>query len=141
MSLTTRKARAEDEDVVFTLLAQLLDTPAVGWKLCRGTFHELLDSPRGEILVVEDESGVAGVITYSMNVAVRYGGTYAQIEELVIDEKLRGQGAGAALVNAALAAARAHGCREIGLYAREANRPFYQKLGFAYTGPELRQDL
>ena len=141
MSLTTRKARAEDEDVVFTLLAQLLDTPAVGWKLCRETFRELLNSPRGEILVVEDESGVAGVITYSMNVAVRYGGTYAQIEELVIDEMLRGKGAGAALVNAAIAAARGHGCREIGLYAREANRPFYEKLGFAYTGPELRQDL
>jgi ribosomal protein S18 acetylase RimI-like enzyme len=141
VSLTTRGARAEDEDRVFALLAQLLDTPAPGWAGCRETYRELLDSGRGEIIVAEDGPEVVGVITFSINVAIRYAGSYAQIEELVIDADCRGKGAGAALVNAALASARAHGCREAGLYARERNRPFYEKLGFTYTGPELRQSL
>ena len=49
--------------------------------------------------------------------------------------------AGAALVCASIDAARAHGCREIGLYSREHTRAFYEKLGFSYAGPELRQPL
>jgi GNAT superfamily N-acetyltransferase len=82
-----------------------------------------------------------GVITWSINLALRYGGCYAQIEELVVDAAKRGTGAGAALVREAIARARAAGCAEIGLYALEHNRPFYEKLGFVYAGPELRQPL
>ena len=48
---------------------------------------------------------------------------------------------GAALVNAAIDAARARGCQEIGLYSRETTRAFYEKLGFRYAGPEVRLPL
>ncbi|ETX06235.1 MAG: hypothetical protein ETSY2_18380, partial [Candidatus Entotheonella gemina] len=58
-----------------------------------------------------------------------------------VDSKGRGRGTGALLVNAAIAEARQRGCMEIGLYAREHNVPFYEKLGFVYTGPEMRQSL
>ena len=76
-----------------------------------------------------------------IDLAIRYGGEYAQIEELIVDPRARGLKAGAALVRASIEAARAHGCREIGLYSREQTRAFYEKLGFSYTGPELRQSL
>ena len=82
-----------------------------------------------------------GTITLSFNLALRYGGEYAQIEELILDESQRGKGTGALLVNTAIGAARERGCREMGLYAMEHTRAFYEKLGFQYTGPELRMEL
>lgn len=107
----------------------------------RATFQELLEGERGEVLLAEDDSGTLGVITFSYNKAIRYGGEYAQIEELIVDPEARGKSVGALLVQAAVQAAKNHGCREIGLYAMEHNVPFYEKYGFKYVAPELRQRL
>ena len=84
---------------------------------------------------------VLGVITFSCNLAVRFDTAYAQIEELVVDGAARGKKAGAALVRAAMSDAAARGCEEMGLYPRETTRGFYESLGFAYVGVELRQRL
>jgi ribosomal protein S18 acetylase RimI-like enzyme len=101
----------------------------------------MLDNERGTVLVAEDETGILGVISFSFNLAIRYDGGYAQIEELVVDEAARGKHVGAALVRAAIDEARRRGCDEMGLYPREHNRLFYEKLGFEYVGVELRQRL
>src|SRR5690606_21662888 len=133
-----RPATTADAARVVELLHQLFDDAPPEPETWRATFHTLLASPdRGAALVAEDETGILGVITQSYNLAVRFGGYYAQVEELVVDESGRGKHVGAALVQACIAAAREHGCREIGLYAREHNRPFYEKQGFRYVGPEL----
>ncbi len=58
-----------------------------------------------------------------------------------MDEAYRGYGLGARLVESAVAAARERGCKEIGLYALDNNRPFYEKFGFVYRGTELRLAL
>jgi ribosomal protein S18 acetylase RimI-like enzyme len=139
---TTRPATTADEDRVMELLGQLFEDAPVDEAVLRPAYQRLLGEPsRGAALVAEDETGVLGVITFSYNFAVRYGGFYAQIEELVVDSDARGKNAGATLVQASIAASREHGCKEIGLYAREHNRPFYEKQGFVYSGPELRQAL
>lgn len=144
---TIRAAVASDESEVFRLLRQLFgdrrmgDEAVVDSSRARRTFGALLDGARGHVLVAEDQGRLIGVISMSYDVAIRYGGEYAQIEELLVDEAARGMSLGAALVNAAVDAARARGCGEIGLYAREHNRAFYEKLGFAYAGPELRRAL
>ncbi|MGE0572558.1 MAG: GNAT family N-acetyltransferase [Dehalococcoidia bacterium] len=137
MAVTTRLAQATDEEAVFALLPQLLDAPPEG----RDVFRALLSSDRGAVVVVEEEGRLLGFISLSFNPAIRYGGNYAQIEELIVDEAARGKQGGAILVRAAIAEARKRGCREIGLYSREHTRAFYEKLGFAYSGPELRQRL
>lgn len=137
MAVTTRLARASDEGAVFGLLPQLLDAPPEG----RNVFRALLGSERGAVIVAEEGGVFLGFISLSFNPAIRYGGNYAQIEELIVDEAARGKQGGAILVQAAIAEARRRGCREIGLYSREHTRAFYEKLGFAYTGPELRQGL
>ena len=140
--ITTRPANTADEDRVMDLLVQLFESESEPEEVLRPAFRRLLVEPtRGAVLVAEDESGVLGVITFSYNFAIRYGGFYSQIEELVIDSAARGKHAGATLVQASIAASREHGCREIGLYAREHNRPFYEKQGFVYSGPEMRQPL
>jgi GNAT superfamily N-acetyltransferase len=104
-------------------------------------FLQLTGGDRGAILVAEEEEDLLGVITVSFNLAIRYGGPYAQIEELIVDEKARGKNVGAMLVMAAIEESRIRGCKEIGLYALEHTRGFYEKLGFTYQGPELRRPL
>lgn len=139
--VTTRPATAADEVRVMELLPKLLEGDRSDPAWWPPVFRELLDSDRGAIIIAEDETGVLGLISLSFNLAMRYGGDYAQIEELIVDEAARGKHVGAALVQASIECARQQGCREIGLYAREHNRPFYEKYGFRYTGPELRLRL
>lgn len=139
--LRTRFAVAADEDRVLALLAQLIEEEPGRSRGRAAAFRRLLEGDRGIVLVAEDGSALLGVITVSFNLAVRFEHGYAQIEELIVDAEARGKNAGALLVQAAIAAARDQGCEEIGLYSREQTRGFYEKLGFRYAGPELRQAL
>lgn len=141
MPVTVRPAVTADEADAFRLLAQLFGEERPVTEDQRALFRELCASERGAILVAVEDGVVLGVITFSYNLAIRYGGIYSQIEELVVDEAARGKQVGAALVLACIATSREHGCKEIGLYPREGNRPFYEKYGFTYAGVELRQPL
>ena len=146
-AVNIRKALDKDEAEVRTLLKVLLaDTLIDGLTVDEAesageTFRALLTEKRGAVLIAEDESGFLGCIAFSYNLAIRYGGEYAQIEELIVNEKARGKSVGASLVQASIHAARERGCKEIGLYAMENNVPFYEKQGFSYVSPELRQRL
>ena len=139
--IRVRPATPQDETAVFRLLPQLLGDRIADSGPARAVFRELTDSERGAVLVADEGGAVLGVISVSYNPAMRYGGLYAQVEELVIDEASRGKQLGATLVKAIIAAARERGCKEIGLYPLEGNRPFYEKFGFKYVGEELRQPL
>jgi ribosomal protein S18 acetylase RimI-like enzyme len=139
--ITTRPATAADEARILELLPQLLEDGPPRPDRWREGYRRLAAGDRGAALVAEHGGAVVGCITLSYNLAVRYGGEYAQIEELIVDRDARGLHAGAALVDAAIAVARARGCGEIGLYSREHTRAFYEKHGFRYTGPELRLPL
>ena len=139
-----RAARPGDEQAIDALLEQLFAghsdvraDPAAR----REALPRLIASDRLRVLVVEDDAGVVGMISLSFDLALRYAGEYAQIEELIVDPRGRGRHLGALLVRSAIAEARARGCREIGLYAREETRAFYEKLGFHYVGPEVRMPL
>lgn len=138
---TIRPARAEDEERVLELLKALGGEKLYVTEGTRAAFKDVLDGSRGSIRVVDDGGKVAGMISFSFNLAMRYGGEYAQIEELIVDEAYRGYGLGALLVEASITAARERGCKEMGLYAGDHNRPFYEKCGFVFEGSELRQAL
>ena len=139
-----RAARTGDGPAIEALLEQLFEghsdvraDPAAR----REALGDLLGSDRLRVLVAEDDEGVVGLISFSFDLALRYAGEYAQVEELIVDPRARGLKLGALLVQSAIAEARARGCREIGLYAREETRAFYEKLGFRYAGPEVRMPL
>ena len=145
--VSIRRATAADEAEILDLMAELQNFAATSdvprddatW---RAGFRQVLAGPdRGAAVVAQDDAGLLGFVTVSFNLAMRYGGFYAQIEELIVSAQARGQHLGARLVNAAIEASRERNCREIGLYALERSRPFYEKLGFEYAGPELRQQL
>lgn len=139
--MNIRPALSTEYSAVMTLLADLLQDRFTKAEDYRISFEKLSSGDRGVILVAEEDDVILGVITVSYVLALRYRGDYAQIEELIVDSRARGRNLGASLVNAAIEAARVANCREIGLYAREHNQPFYERLGFEYAGPELRLKL
>ena len=107
-------------------------------------FDMLVGQSRGLILVAEQTGEILGMASVSFNLAMRYGGEYCQLEELIVDPEARGKNVGGLLVEATVAGARTRGCTEIGLYlldTTEHNRPFYEKFGFRVIGSEMRQQL
>ena len=94
--------------------------------------QEIVDSPATVLFAARSEEGrILGSLTLALFRVPT--GVRAWIEDVVVDAETRGQGVGAALVEAALARAAASGARTVDLTSRpsreEANR-LYQRLGF-----------
>lgn len=103
----------------------------------REELAEIIAAPGCTLLAVrltEDGPviGMLSLVVFRVPTGVR-----AWIEDVVVDESARGQGAGAALTRAALNQARALGAKCVELTsrpAREAANRLYQQMGF--TQPE-----
>jgi GNAT superfamily N-acetyltransferase len=140
---SVRLGTLADESAVFALLPGLIEAELVAGipiersSAARAVYRDLVTSTRGSVIVFEVDGEVLGVITSSYVSAIRYGGEYARLEELIVDDKARGAGAGMVLLQAAIAEARRRGCSLVTLYSRETTRAFYEKAGFRYVGPEL----
>lgn len=136
----TRPATAADRDRCFELIETLTGerrTPQ--WE---EVFDAHLTTGRGAVVVAENDDGILGCATVSYNLAIRYGGEYCELEELIVDESARGLQLGRILVQRTIDDARRRGCAEMGLYlvpTTEGNRGFYRKLGFEVLGTEMRQ--
>lgn len=143
VSVTVRPATPDDKRKCLSFIAALRDEPEQSeWG---AVYDALMTGERGTILVADDdEMGVLGSATISFNLAIRYSGEYCQLEELFVDPAARGKNTGGLLIEGIIAAARARGCAEIGLYLLEwttHNQPFYEKFGFHVVGGEMRQRL
>jgi ribosomal protein S18 acetylase RimI-like enzyme len=140
-----RFGTSADESKVFALLTELMEgelvagSPIEQSSWAGAVYCNLLTGERGSVIVFEVNGEVLGVVTSSYEPAIRYGGIYARMEELIVDDRARGTGAGMMLVKAAIEEAQRRGCRVITLYAHEHTRAFYEKAGFRYVGPELQR--
>ena len=148
MSVEIRPAREADLDRCLDLLATLAGAAGEGTlpdeALIAEAFRRLLEASRGEILVADEDGTLLGMASVSYNLAMRYGGEYCQLEELIVDPAARGKQVGARLVQETVERARSRGGKEYGLYlvaATEHNLEFYQRFGFERIGSELRQRL
>lgn len=117
-------------DAFATLVPQLSHSaPAPG----RTELEEIVRSPSTVLLVARDLSdrivGSLTLVVFRIPTGVR-----AWIEDVVVDEGVRGGGVGAALVTAAIGRAEEAGARTVDLTSRpdreSANR-LYVRLGFA----------
>jgi ribosomal protein S18 acetylase RimI-like enzyme len=127
-------------EVVVTADAELLSAmgrlvPQLSSSAPPPTAYELetlVDSPATTLFVARDDEGRTigslTLVTFRLPTGVR-----AWIEDVVVDETLRGGGVGSALVRAAVEAATEAGARTVDLTSRpergDANR-LYQRLGF-----------
>lgn len=83
------------------------------------------------LLVARGPEGIVGMLT--LVVFPLATGVRARIEDVVVDERARGQGVGTALTMAALRLAGERGARSVDLTSRasrEAANRLYQHLGF-----------
>ncbi len=144
MNMTYRPAGADDKEQCLSLLAELGGAALTPANVMAPVFTALLEGSRGEVIVAAEDGQLLGLASVSYNLAMRYGGEYCQLEELIVSPAARGKNLGAGLVNATLERARARGCAEYGLYLVEAtrhNQGFYEKLGFEVVGAEMRMPL
>ena len=146
MAVVIRKAEAQDRNACLALLDVLRAdvTEQTSGEDVADTFTSLITAERGAVFVAQEQDQILGMATVSFNLAMRYGGEYCQLEELIVTPQARGKNVGGLLVQATVDAARDRGCGEFGLYLvehTEHNRPFYEKYGFVAVGTEMRQIL
>ena len=109
----------------------------------RDALAAILASPATTILVAKEDDTIVGTLTL---VLFRIPtGTRAWIEDVVVDARARGRGAGEALTREALRRAASAGARTVDLTSRSERRAairMYEKLGFRRRDTNIyRYDL
>lgn len=100
----------------------------------------LMKRDEHHMLVAEVDGQVVGFVNVQVRVFLRYGDLVATVDELVVHEAHRGQGIGAALIEAAIAASSRRGAHHLELttnHRRTDALRFYQRLGFEITSHKL----
>ncbi|NGO49596.1 GNAT family N-acetyltransferase [Mesorhizobium camelthorni] len=115
-------------DSIAALIPQLSSSAAAPRK---GGLQRVVGSSATALLIAKADDIVKGMLTLAVFHVPT--GARAIIEDVVVDERHRGQGIAAALVQNALARAEAAGARTVDLTSRpsrEAANRLYRKLGF-----------
>lgn len=87
----------------------------------------------GNLFVLKEKEEVIGMVSLLYTVSTAMGGPVAILEDLVLKDDNRGQGAGTKLLTAAIDHAKEMGCLRITLLTDPTNRraiEFYQRQGF-----------
>jgi ribosomal protein S18 acetylase RimI-like enzyme len=126
--LCIRNATAIDAASIVRLIRQLGDdaevTEAYVLQYLSGTERAVLLAQRGD--------AVEGLLSYSVRADLFHAGNSVLIEELVVDEKYRGEGIGDALMKALLDRLRGLDCKEVCLAVMPDNEGairFYKRHG------------
>ncbi|MCU4186920.1 GNAT family N-acetyltransferase [Acidiferrimicrobium sp. IK] len=144
MLCVSKVTEADDELVsaVVRLLPQLSTSapaPSVA------DLQEIVGSPATVFFVLRDGEGGPIVGTLTLAIFRIPTGVRAWIEDVIVDEAVRGQGGGEMLTRAALDAAKQAGARTVELTSRpsrQAANRLYQRLGFVTRQTNLyRYDL
>lgn len=132
-------ARADALDTVTALLAAQFDEHAISSapEVVRSAVRGVLEQPaRGAFLVASDATPV-GLAYLAFIWTLEYGGKTAWLEELYVIPEQRSRGVGAALLRAAMNAARETGCAAMDLEVdddRARAARLYERAGFRRLG-------
>ena len=134
--IKVREATTEDAADIQGLARELAETvgdaPPVE-EAVRKRLEELLDTPRAWVLVVENERGVVGAVSFWVKPDLAHGDTVVEVPMLVVAEDQRRTGAGRLLMEEVRSVASDNGASQVELVATTANvvaREFYRSLGF-----------
>lgn len=109
------------------------------------TFRIIDADPRQHLLVAELDGHVVGSLVLIIVPNLSHQGTpWAEIENMVVDEAVRGRRTGEALVRRAIDISRTAGCYKLTLTSNmrrtDAHR-FYERLGFQSTHRAFRMSF
>jgi N-acetylglutamate synthase-like GNAT family acetyltransferase len=131
-----REARRDDLDQILRLYRQLLpEDPVLDDGSDAAAFEKILDSPGLHLFVLEADGAV--VATTYLNVIpnlTRSASPYAVIENVVVEESLRGTGLGKRIMAGTLQAAWDVGCYKAMLLTGSRNpstHAYYKASGFS----------
>jgi ribosomal protein S18 acetylase RimI-like enzyme len=131
-----REATAEDSSGLYVLARELAETVGDSTpeeKAVRARLEELLDEPKAQVLVAENEAGIVGGASFWIKPDLAHGDTVVEVPMLVVAEDHRRAGVGKLLMEEVRNVASDHGASQIELVATRANvtaREFYRSLGF-----------
>ena len=139
--LATRVATASDAAAISDLLFEFN-----GEALSPQELAQRMEQAQGLETVFLGELGgvLAGLVVLQTVPTVSAAQDWAEITELYVQPAFRRKGVGKALVEAALAHARHHGCTEVHLLVDPENTPalsFYEAVGFRQDSWALVQEL
>lgn len=136
--MLTREAIAADIPTMIRLLGYLFAQEAEfvpGKAAQRRGLEMILADPDASTLLVAEEAGqVIGMVSLLYTVSTALGARVALLEDMVVAPEVRNTGVGRELLEAAIARARADGCRRITLLTDGANteaQRFYERAGFS----------
>ena len=139
---SVRKATEADIPRILELYRQLELNPSPGSvdpspEDCLGVVRSVSATPGQELLVAEENGRVAGTMMVVIVPSLaHHASPWAVVEHMVVEEKLRSRGIGKALMDYAVAKAKAAGCYKIMLSSnkkRQDAHRFYRSLGFTAT--------
>jgi ribosomal protein S18 acetylase RimI-like enzyme len=129
--ISVEAAESVDDGLVAAVAALIPQLSRSSPAPSKEALSRIVADPDATLFVARDEERVVGMltlITFEIPTAVR-----AWIEDVVVDEAGRGQGVGAALVQAALERSAERGARTVDLTSRpdrEAANRLYVRMGF-----------
>jgi GNAT superfamily N-acetyltransferase len=142
-----RDARADDWAQVSDLLAELgrpdvresEDEPRHG-----EAFARYLQRAETLALVAEEDVNIVGFVDVEFRQRLNFLSPQAWVPDLVVAERVRGQGVGRALLEAVEERARERGCWGMSLESaiwREGSHAFYERVGWSPTGMSFTRPL
>jgi len=142
-TVTVEIVAANTDDVITACHRMIPQLSSSSKPITREELNEIIDGESTVLFAARSDGEIVGLLTlavFRIPTALR-----AWIEDVVVDERVRGKGVGEALNQAALAEAKRRGAKTVDLTSRpsrEAANRLYQRIGFVRRDTNVyRYDL
>lgn len=126
-----REATLNDKEHIYRLIVELEETN-IDYKCFSEVFVSNLTNPFMFYYVYEIEDVIIGFISIHVQKLLHHTANIAEIQELIVDETVRGQGIGKLLFQKAKAVGSENGCKQLEVscnQTRISSHTFYQLQG------------
>ena len=126
-----RQATIDDKEMIYNLLVQL-EKIEFDKRMYSDIYEANLLNPAVFYLVYEEESSVIGFISIHIQKLLHHSSNIAEIQELIVDERMRGKGIGKQLFEQARFIAIENECMQLEVCCnqkRKGSHQFYESQG------------